>query len=46
MKKQPCLASHVRLAILARMPDGPYNLTQEQASEGQSSGDGLADGAV
>ena len=46
MKKQPCLVSHVRLAVLARMADGPYNLTQEQTSEGQSSGDGLAEGAM
>ena len=40
------MVSNVRLAFLATMPDGPYDLTQEQTSKGQSLGNGLAEGAV
>ena len=38
------MVSHVRLAILATMADGPCELIQDQTSDGQSLGNGMAEG--
>ena len=40
------MVSHVRLAILATMADGLYEIIQEQTWQGQSIGNGLAGRAV
>ena len=43
---EAAMVSHVRLAILATVADGPHDLIQEQTSKGQPPGTGLAEGTV
>ena len=43
---EAAMVSHVRRAILAAIADGRHELIQEQKSNGQSRGNGLADGSV
>ena len=43
---EAAMVSHVRLAILAMVADGPCELIQEQTSKGKSPAKGLAEGAV
>ena len=43
---ESAMVSHVRLAILATMADGPCETIQEKTSKGQSPGNGLAEGPV
>ena len=44
--REAALVSHVRMAILLTMADGPYEVIQQQTSKGQPLGNGLAEGGV